>query len=128
MHEAGGVGLAGPQVGLDWRIFVANVTGEPGDDRVYVNPVLRDPTPRTEPCTEGCLSLPQVSAEVTRPVGITLEALDERGQPVTRTAEGLEARVWQHEHDHLDGILIIDRMPPADRMANQRVLRDLEAR
>ena len=126
MDQASGVGLAGPQVGLDWRIFVTNVTGEPEDARVYINPVLRDPARRSEPCAEGCLSLPHIHAEITRPVSVTLDALDEQGQPVTRTAEGLEARVWQHEFDHLEGILIIDRMTPADRMANKRALRELE--
>ena len=128
MREAGGVGLAGPQVGLNWRIFVANITGEPADARVFINPVLRDPTRRTEPHEEGCLSLPHVTGEVTRPLGITIEAFDEHGRSVSLTAEGLEARVWQHEHDHLDGVLIIDRMPRADRMANRRALLELERR
>lgn len=126
MYEAGGVGLAGPQVGLDWRIFVVNITGEPDDVQVFINPVLHDPSRQTEPYEEGCLSLPHVTGEITRPVGITLDALDEHGRPVTLTCEGLEARVWQHEYDHLEGVLIIDRMPPVDRMANKRALRDLE--
>ncbi|MEX0655623.1 MAG: peptide deformylase [Phycisphaeraceae bacterium] len=126
MHEAQGVGLAAPQVGLAWRLFVANVTGEPGDDRIYINPVLREPSRATEPHDEGCLSIPHVTAEVTRPLAITIDALDEQGKPFTLTAEGLPARVWQHETDHLDGVLILDRMTPADRIANKRAIRELE--
>lgn len=126
MYEARGVGLAGPQVGLPWRIFVANTTGEPGDDRVFINPVLRDPARQTERYEEGCLSLPEITGEITRPVSITIDALDEQGQPFTLTGAGLDARCWQHECDHLDGILILDRMTPADRDANRRAIRELE--
>jgi peptide deformylase len=128
MHEHRGVGLAGPQVGVSWRLFVANVTGEPGADEVFINPKLSSPTPETEARDEGCLSLPQVEGQVTRPVGITIEAWDEQGQPFQRQSSELAARVWQHETDHLDGTLIIDRMPRLDRMGNKRALRELETR
>ena len=126
MHQARGVGLAAPQVGLSWRLFVANVTGEPDDDRVYINPVLSHPSRVTGPHEEGCLSIPEVTAEVTRPLSITIEALDEQGRPFTMTSDGLAARAWQHEFDHLQGVLILDRMTPSDRMANKRALRELE--
>jgi peptide deformylase len=128
MHEAPGIGLAAPQVGLPWRLFVANPTGEPADDRVYINPVLSQPSRKLEDYEEGCLSLPGINGHIRRPIGITIEALDLQGQPVCRSAEGLEARVWQHETDHLDGVLILDRMPPMDRMASQNALRELEAK
>jgi len=128
MHEHQGVGLAGPQVGLDWRLFVANLSGEPGEDRVFINPVLSDPARQTEARDEGCLSLPRVEGEITRPSGITIDAVDDQGEPFQMWAEGLLARVWQHENDHLDGVLIIDRMPLVDRQANRRVLRELEAK
>lgn len=127
MHEARGVGLAAPQVGLPWRLFVANPSGEPGDDRVFINPVLRDPSRETESREEGCLSLPSVTGEITRPHAITVDAQDEHGQRFTLTSDGLPARVWQHETDHLDGIMIIDKMPAIDRVANKRALRDLES-
>lgn len=127
MHEARGVGLAAPQVGLEWRMFVANVTGEPEDDRVYINPELIEPSAQTEPEEEGCLSLPGIRGQITRPTAITIRALDEQGNAIERTAEGLEARVWQHETDHLDGVMIIDRMPAVDRMASRRALRELES-
>ncbi|MEO1235798.1 MAG: peptide deformylase [Planctomycetota bacterium] len=126
MHEARGVGLAAPQVGLPWRMFVANPTLEPGGDRVYVNPTLADPAPHTEPRDEGCLSLPNITAEVTRPVAITIHALDAHGQPFTETSDGFAARVWQHEFDHLDGVLILDKMTRADRAANRRAIAELE--
>ncbi|HEX7009705.1 MAG TPA: peptide deformylase [Phycisphaeraceae bacterium] len=126
MHEAPGVGLAAPQVGLPWRMFVANPTGEPGQDRVFVNPVLIHPSRQTETREEGCLSLPGITAEITRPLAITIEAYDEHGNRFELHGQGLDARVWQHEVDHLDGVLIIDRMTPMDRMANKRAIQELE--
>ena len=65
-------------------------------------------------------------AEIRRPKGITIEAIDLEGQPVRFSSDQLQARIWQHETDHLDGVLIIDRMTPIDKMANQRKLRELE--
>jgi len=127
MHHHRGAGLAGPQVGLAWRLFVANPSGEPDGDRVFINPQLSEPTKQAEQRTEGCLSLPDIEGQINRPVGITIDALDEQGEPFQLSAEGLAARVWQHEVDHLDGILIIDKMPPIDRTANKRALKALEA-
>ena len=126
MHEVRGVGLAAPQVGLAWRLFVINVTGEPGGARVFVNPTLHEPARQTEPHDEGCLSIPGITVEVTRPVAVRVKATDLDGQTIDERAEGLLARALQDEHDHLDGRLIIDRMTPADRMANRRVLKELE--
>jgi len=126
MREARGVGLAGPQVGLDWRIFVANATGEPADDQVFINPRLSNPSEEWGPHEEGCLSIPNVNAEIRRPLGITIEALDIDGKPFTLTSDELPARIWQHETDHLDGILILDRMNPMDKLACRRTLKQLE--
>lgn len=128
MHEARGVGLAAPQVGLPWRMFVINPTNEPGDDLVIINPVLSAPGPFTEPRDEGCLSLPGITAEVTRPTQITLSALGRDGQPLTLSSDDFPARVWQHEFDHLDGVLILDKMTRIDRMANKRAIAELEAK
>jgi peptide deformylase len=139
MHEHNGIGLAAPQVGLPWRLFVTFVP--PTDERrldadplqadaearVYLNPVLSEPEGPLEPLEEGCLSLPDVQGAVLRPRSITIDALDENGTPVRRRASGLLARCWQHEFDHLEGVLIIDRMPPIHRMKNRGALRDLEA-
>lgn len=126
MHQARGVGLAAPQVGLPWRMFVANPSGEPGDDRVFINPKLTNPSPQTHPHEEGCLSLPHITGEITRPTRITIDALNEQGHPFQLTSDQLPARVWQHENDHLDGILILDRMPPIDKVANRQAVQELE--
>lgn len=126
MHQAPGVGLAAPQVGLPWRMFVANPTGEEGDDRVYINPELISPGGGNAARDEGCLSLPNITVEVTRPAEITIRATDLKGQAFEESGSDLLARIWQHEYDHLDGVLIIDKMSPMDRMANRRAIKELE--
>lgn len=128
MHEAAGVGLAAPQVGLPWRMFVANHTGERSDDRVYINPVLKQPGRYTDRAEEGCLSIPDVRAPIMRPLSVRIEALDRTGGPIADEADDLRARIWQHEVDHLDGVLILDRMTPADLRANRRAIAALEGR
>jgi len=126
MHEAPGVGLAGPQVGLSWRLFVANPTGQPDDDQVFINPKVTIVGRATEQHDEGCLSLPEVIAAVSRPKQVIIEAMDDQGQPFSLEGLGLTARIWQHELDHLDGILILSRMTEIDRIANKSVVRNLE--
>ena len=138
MFEAEGLGLAAPQVGLSWRLFVCHVpedsTRSAASDppaataapMVYVNPVLRDPVAPVESATEGCLSLPDISGEVPRSRGITIDALDLRGEPFTQSATGLLARCWQHEVDHLDGVLILDRMTHLSRLRMRSFVRTLE--
>lgn len=126
MHANKGVGLAGPQVGVCERIFVCNPTGEPGDDRVFINPELSDLTGAVEG-EEGCLSIPEVRVMVRRAKKCRIRGQDVAGEPVEAVAEDLLARIWQHETDHLDGRLIIDRMNPADKLANKKPLAQLEA-
>jgi peptide deformylase len=126
MHEADGVGLAAPQVGLAWRLFVTNGRDFDPEDRVFINPQL---TPgRGEMVTEeeGCLSLPGIHVQVRRAdhVDITAHGLD--GRPFSMSADGFLTRIWQHENDHLDGILIIDKMSPMDRLATRKALKDLK--
>jgi len=106
MHEANGVGLAGTQVGVLRRVFVF-VDG--GEDRVLVNPVVTNVSKETEVDDEGCLSLRDVLVPVERPVAVTLEGVDTKGEPVRFELEAPASRVVQHELDHLDGVLIIDR-------------------
>ena len=120
-----GVGLAAPQVGVNLRLFVANATGKPEDDRVIVNPVLHD-AEGSELDEEGCLSLPKIRTEVDRATKIRLQGQDLDGKPYELHGEDFEARVWQHETDHLNGIMLIDRMPFTARMAARRRLRELE--
>ncbi len=127
MHEARGVGLAAPQVALPWRMFVANPTGESDDDRVYINPALTEPSRDTEMSEEGCLSLPGINAPIMRPIGITITATDLDGNTFTETSDQLPARVWQHENDHLNAVLIIDKMTPNDLRVNRKAIAALEA-
>jgi peptide deformylase len=138
MFDAEGIGLAAPQVGLSWRLFVAHVP--PGEDRspesdpptatvepvVVINPVLSNPKGELIAYEEGCLSLPDITGDVLRPEHITITATDLEGRPFTRTGAGLLARCWQHEFDHLDGILIIDRMTQMSRLKNRTAVKRLE--
>ncbi len=142
MKQEEGIGLAANQVGLAWRIFVAHVphSDDPKEDRslltdpisatrsptVYINPVLSLPQRDLIPDDEGCLSLPDIRGEVRRPSQITITATDLEGHRFTLRASGLLARCWQHEVDHLDGALIIDRMLQIDRMKNRLAIKELE--
>jgi peptide deformylase len=126
MKEHRGVGLAAPQVGRNIRLFVINPTGEPQDARVYVNPMLLD-LEGEEEGDEGCLSIPGLSVKIMRSRDARIHAQDLHGNPVEEQASGYIPRIWQHELDHLNGVLIIDRMGPVARLANRRLLKELEA-
>jgi peptide deformylase len=126
MRQHEGVGLAASQVGVLLRMFVCNPTGEPKDDHVYVNPQLTDFTDLAER-EEGCLSIPDVNVNVRRPLTCRMQAFDLQGRPIEEQATDLLARCWQHECDHLDGRLIIDRMSESDKIANRKAIRQLEA-
>jgi peptide deformylase len=125
MREHRGVGLAAPQVGISLRVFVMNPTGKPEDDAVYVNPVLSEGEGEEE-AEEGCLSLPEININVWRAKKMHLEAQDLTGQPFAQDATGYLARIWQHEFDHLNGTMLTDRMGPVAKLANRRILKDLE--
>jgi len=125
VREAKGVGLAAPQVGMNVRMFVMNPTGQDGDDRIYVNPVLCDPVGEEE-SEEGCLSLPGIHVNVVRNKAIHISAQDLDGQTIEQTETGYIARIWQHEYDHLNGALLTDRMSPAARMTNRKLLKEME--
>jgi peptide deformylase len=112
MHDADGVGLAATQVGILRRFFVCTLEGE---DRVLVNPVVTPVGGGTEVDQEGCLSLGPVRVPVERAARVRVEARDETGEQVSLELEGTDARVVQHELDHLDGTLIIDRTDPDAR-------------
>lgn len=126
MREAKGVGLAAPQVGQNIRLFVMNPTGEPQDDRVYVNPMLTNADGEEEG-EEGCLSLPGIHVNVLRNESVHISARDLENNPIEQDAAGYIARIWQHEYDHLNGTLLTDRMGPVARMANRKILADLKA-
>ena len=110
MVEANGVGLAAPQVGKKLRLFVA--AADDDVKRVFINPQIVSTSEEVGDYEEGCLSIPGVYESIRRPVRVTVQALDENGKPFTLEADGLLARIIQHETDHLDGILFIDRGNP----------------
>jgi peptide deformylase len=124
MDEARGVGLAAPQVGILRRVLVYR-TGEEEPPVALVNPRLVTASDELETSNEGCLSLGAASVvvPVDRPVSVTVEAVSPTGEEIHVEAEGLEARVLQHELDHLDGILTIDRTAPEHRRAALAQLR-----
>jgi peptide deformylase len=128
MYEHEGVGLAANQVDLPYRLFVTNVEGtiEAHDaERVFINPVLSSGRGQEED-EEGCLSIPGVYAPVTRNSTIKVEAYDLEGNQIAFEAEGLMARILQHETDHLDGTLFIDRLGPAHLAAVRDKLEEFE--
>jgi peptide deformylase len=120
MHDAEGVGLAATQVGILRRLFVFH---DEDEDRVVVNPVLTVRGKETEVDDEGCLSLGPIRMPVERAVEVTLDGFDAAGNPVHLQLEGMSARVVQHELDHLDGKMIIDRTDPESRREAMAQLR-----
>jgi len=127
MYAAPGVGLAAPQVGVPLRLFVVDVSvgRDPGGLMVFINPdfVERDGTQLEE---EGCLSVPGFNATVVRPMRTVLKGLDREWQPRTVEATGLLARAFQHEMDHLDGTLFVDRLRGIKRQQIVRRIHKLQ--
>ena len=121
-----GVGLAAAQVGVTVRLLVASPSFDEGDRIVLVNPriVAEDGWEEME---EGCLSFPQIFCKIKRRKIITIEALDLAGQLIREDLEGFAARVVQHEMDHLDGRLLVDRMGQLAKLAHRQALKQLEA-
>jgi peptide deformylase len=125
MDGALGIGLAATQIGALHRVLVYRVQQQ-APVSALINPELEWKGSEQEIAEEGCLSLPRVLVDVERPVHVRVRALDEHGQPIVIEASGLEARVIQHEMDHLDGILIVDRTPRDQRKEAMRILREGE--
>jgi peptide deformylase len=125
MRASKGVGLAAPQVGKNIRLFVMNATQQPGDDRVIINPTLSEPEGE-DTAEEGCLSIPDIKVDVLRAKTLRLCAQDLSGKVFEETQSGYVARVWQHEYDHLNGILLTDRMGALAKITHRRKLKDLE--
>ena len=138
MKGADGIGLAAPQVGLSWRLFVAHVPPHEGDiddpdypcnsvdPQAFINPEIIESSNDLEPFDEGCLSLPGITGEVRRPSRVTMKATDLDGNEITIKASGLLARCWQHEIDHLDGVLILDKMSQMSRLKNRARIKAME--
>lgn len=113
MREYKGIGLAAVQVGSLYRLFITEVGGD--KPRVFVNPEILETSLEQASYEEGCLSIPGVEADVLRPQRVRVQAWNEKGRPFTLDAEDLLARVVQHEYDHLNGVLFIDRIDPKKR-------------
>ncbi len=126
MDGALGVGLAATQVGVLHRLLVYRM-GPEGPLCALINPEIQWRGDELEIAEEGCLSLPKVLVDVERPVHLRVGAVDEHGDPITIEASGLEARVIQHEIDHLDGVLILDRASREQRKEAMRALREAQA-
>jgi peptide deformylase len=120
MEDVDGAGLAAPQVGVSQRVFTYQIDGQRGH---LVNPVLTLSDDFQDDVVEGCLSIPGVAFPVRRRRTVTARGFDQHGDPVEIEAQGMLARAFQHETDHLDGILFVDRLEGEDRRAAQRAIR-----
>lgn len=139
MYAANGVGLAAPQIGQSIRLFVVDASpfaededGSPTEEahlkdfkRVFINPYIVDEEGEEWPFEEGCLSIPGIREEVERQPRIVLQYMDEEFKEHEEEFSGMAARVIQHEHDHLDGILFTDKLPPLRKRMLQGKLRDI---
>lgn len=112
MDRTDGIGLSAPQVGLNVQLMVFNPAGEPGEGKeiVLVNPKIKKYSDKLVPFDEGCLSFPGIYAEVVRPQSVKIDARDITGERFSISLSRLPARIFQHEYDHLEGVLFFDRM------------------
>jgi len=119
-----GIGLAAPQAGVPLRLFIVSLTGKREDVRAYINPTVT-PHGDLDEAEEGCLSVPGIWAKIRRYKRATVTATDLDGRQFTEEAEGLYARCLQHEYDHIEGTVIVNRMGEAARIAHRRQLKKL---
>ena len=130
MYRTDGVGLAAPQVGLNLQLLVFNPGGDlPSAETevVLCNPKIVSRSRETESGEEGCLSFPEINGQVVRPIFSTAEAQNLEGNSITLELDGWASRIFQHEYDHLDGILFIDRMSSPDKTRIRPILNELIA-
>lgn len=128
MYEAKGLGLAAPQVALPFQLLVMNITGDPNQaeaEEVFLNPIIVERKGTIED-EEGCLSFPGLYQKIRRAKTIKVQAYDLKGQLVEKVVSDLEARAWQHEIDHLKGVLFIDNMGTIARLASRGAIKQFE--
>jgi len=128
MYEAKGLGLAAPQVALPFQLLVMNVTGDPSKpecEEVYLNPVIVERRGTVDD-EEGCLSFPGLYQKIRRAKAVKIQAYNLKGQQVEKTVSDLEARAWQHEIDHLNGILFIDKMGTLAKLTSRPTVKKFE--
>jgi len=134
MYQAKGVGLAAPQVGLSIRLFVVDTiqireerkNGQEGIKKVFINPQILELNGEPWTYEEGCLSIPHINGDVDRPESVTIEYLDEQGDKHVETYTSLNARVIQHEYDHIEGLLFIEKLKPLKKRMIQRKLENIK--
>ena len=126
MRDANGLGLAAPQIGVGLRLIVVEFDAENHDPRVLVNPVIVGRRGKKELGDEGCLSFPNLRSRVKRHPGVVCEAQNLDGETIEYQGEGLTARAIQHEMDHLDGMLFVDKIGPSDKISLRDGLAELE--
>ena len=130
MYEAQGVGLAAPQVGINKRVMVFNPEGAKEkwlDEVVFINPQIVAASEGMDGAEEGCLSFPGMGGAVSRHKWVKVQGLNLKGKPIKKKYTGWTARIFQHEYDHLDGVVYVDRLAAADRAALAPALRELAA-
>ncbi len=128
MYEARGLGLAAPQVALPYQLLVMNITGDPKQperEEVFINPQIVERKGFMED-EEGCLSFPGLYQKIRRSKTIKVRAYNLKGELVEKVVSDLEARAWQHEIDHLNGVLFIDMMGPIARLASRSTVKSFE--
>jgi peptide deformylase len=128
MYEARGLGLAAPQVALPYQLLVMNVTGDPKQperEEVYLNPGIVERKGFIED-EEGCLSFPGLYQKIRRSKSVKIQAYDLKGNLVEKVVTDLEARAWQHEIDHLNGVLFIDMMGPIAKLSSRSSVKNFE--
>jgi peptide deformylase len=128
MYEAKGLGLAAPQVALPYQLLVMNVTGDPNQkdrEEVFLNPTIVERRGTIDD-EEGCLSFPGLFQKIRRAKTIKIQAYNLKGQLVEKVVSDLEARAWQHEIDHLNGVLFIDNMGTIARLSSRSAVKNFE--
>jgi len=126
MLENKGIGLAGPQAGAPLRIFILSLDASRENVKVYINPTVTPDTNELEPMEEGCLSVPGIYTKIRRYKKCSVTATDLDGNRFSEEAEGLLARVLQHEYDHIEGLTIVNRMGQTARIAHRKQLKKLK--
>lgn len=128
MYEAKGLGLAAPQVALPFQLLVMNITGDPlkrDCEEVFLNPAIVERKGIVDD-EEGCLSFPGLYQKIRRAKSVRIQAYNLKGEPIEKVVTDLEARAWQHEIDHLNGVLFIDKMGPFARLAARSSVKSFE--
>lgn len=130
MYEAKGLGLAAPQVALPFQLLVMNISGDPNKpelEEVFINPIIVERKGIVDD-EEGCLSFPGLYQHIKRAKTVKIQAYDLKGQLVEKVVHDLEARAWQHEIDHLNGVLFIDKMGFIGKISSKQTVKGFEKR